>query len=134
MYTDDTSIYCVSDTIEHVTALLNNVLDELFDWYRANSFFPHPKKCEAMSLYRGNYIGPLNTLRLGEQSKELVTHSRLLGVTIDNKLSLSRHILEVKKAFANKLNLIKRSRFLPKRACRDNFARPYLCDAYLGWL
>ena len=56
-------------------------------------------------------------LRLGEQSKEWVTHSRLHGVTIDNKLSCSRHILEVKKTFANKLNLIKR-RVSPKaHAC-----------------
>ena len=48
-----------------------------------------------------------------------MTHSRLLGVTIDNKLTWSRHILEVKEAFANKLNLIKRSRFLPKSMLLD---------------
>ncbi len=48
-----------------------------------------------------------------------MTHSRLLGVTIDNQLTWSRHILDVKKAFALKLNLIKRSRFLPKNILLD---------------
>ena len=34
----------------HVTELLNNALDELLDWCRANSLFSHPKECEAMFL------------------------------------------------------------------------------------
>lgn len=42
-----------------------------------------------------------------------------LGDTIDNKLTWSRHILEVKKTFTNKLNLIKRSRFLSKNMRLD---------------
>ena len=61
MCADDTSIYSVGDTIDNVTAMLDNALDELLDW----------KKCEAMILYTGNYIGPLETLRVGEQGIEL---------------------------------------------------------------
>ncbi len=72
-----------------------------------------------MVLFRGRFIGPLKPLRLGDQNIDWVTHSRLLGVTIDNKLTWSRHILEVKKAFALKLNLIKRSRFLPRNMLLD---------------
>jgi len=98
-------------------AALNDALNELLLWCSENSLFPHPKKCEAMVLFRGSFIGPLKSLRLGDQNIDWVTHSRLLGVTIGNKLTWSRHILEVKKAFANKLNLIKRSRFLPKNVC-----------------
>ncbi|KAL9982072.1 hypothetical protein ACROYT_G010864 [Oculina patagonica] len=121
MYADDTSIYCVGNTIDHVTTLLNDALNELLLWCRVNSIFPHPKKCEAMVLFRGRFIGALKPLRLGDQNIDWVTHSRLLGVTIDNKLTWSRHILEVKKAFALKLNLINRSRFLPRNMLLDLF-------------
>ncbi|KAL9982533.1 hypothetical protein ACROYT_G004584 [Oculina patagonica] len=114
MYADDTSIYCVGNTIDNVTTLLNDALNELLLWCRVNSLFPHPRKCEAMVLFRGRFIGPLKPLRLGHQNIDWVVHSRLLGVIIDNKLTWSRHILEVKKAFVLKLNLIKRSRFLPR--------------------
>jgi len=54
MYADDTTIYCMGSTIDHVTTLILNDAQNI-DW---------------------------------------VTHSRLLGVTIDNKLTWSRHILE----------------------------------------
>ena len=52
-----------------------------------------------------------------------VTHSRLLGVTIDDRLNWSKHInqIMVKKGFVNKLNLLKRSRFLPKKHVRFIF-------------
>lgn len=36
-------------------------------------------------------------------------------MTIDHKLGWSTHIKELKKSFANKLILIKKSRFLPKQ-------------------
>jgi hypothetical protein len=43
-----------------------------------------------------------------------VTKTRLLGLTIDNRLSWVPHVLDLEKSFANKLELVKRSRFLPK--------------------
>ena len=102
-----------------VATMLNNELDELLAWCRENSLFPHPKKCEAMLLHRGSFSGLLLNLSLGDHNIEWVSQSRLLGVTIDNKLTWSRHIQGVKKAFVNKLNLIKRSRFLPKSMLLD---------------
>ena len=45
---------------------------------------------------------------------KLVNKSRLLGVTVDNRLTWSPHLSEVKKSFANKLNLLRKSKFLPK--------------------
>ena len=48
-----------------------------------------------------------------------MTHARLLGVTIDDKLTWAQHISEVKKSFVNKLNLLKRSSFLPRNILLD---------------
>ena len=46
-------------------------------------------------------------------------HTRLLGVTIDDRLSWSHHLTDVKKNFVNKLNLLKRSKFLSRNALLD---------------
>jgi len=45
---------------------------------------------------------------------EWVKHTRLLGVTIDDRLSWSKHLTDVRKSFVNKLNLLKRSSFLSR--------------------
>ena len=44
----------------------------------------------------------------------ICSSSRLLGVSIDDQLNWSQHVSVVKKGFVDKLNLLKRSRFLPK--------------------
>ena len=70
-------------------------------------------------LLRGSFTGPLNALTLCIHTIKWLTHSRLLGVTTDNKLTWSQHIFEVKKSFVNKLNLVKHSSFLPRNILLD---------------
>ena len=56
-----------------------------------------------------------------------MTHTRLLGVTIDEKLNWTRQIFEVKKGFVNKLNMLKRSQFFsPKQLLLDLYLKVIL--------
>ena len=64
MYADDTTIYCIGESVDSVTNTLNNALKELEDWSSKNNLVPHPKKCEAMVLLRSSFTGPLNALTL----------------------------------------------------------------------
>lgn len=59
-------------------------------------------------------IGPLPPIFLGKSVLGYVKKSRLLGMIVDDKLTWIPHMLELKKNFANKIDLLKRSRFLPK--------------------
>jgi len=126
MYADDTTLFCIGDSVDDVTRQLNKALEELLHWCEQNSLTPHPKKCEAMILHRGSFIGPCNALTLGQYTIKWVSHSRLLGITIDDRLTWSNHINEVKKSFANKLNLLKRSRFLPTSMSLDLYHKVIL--------
>ena len=76
-----------------------------------------------MILHRGAFIGPLQGLKLGSHVIKWISNSRLLGVTIDDRLNWSKHVTEVKKGFVNKLNMLKRSRFLPKSMLLDLYFR-----------
>ena len=51
---------------------------------------------------------------MAQHTIKWVSHSRLLRVLIDDQLSWSKLVIVVKKGFVDKLNLLKRSRFLPK--------------------
>ena len=48
-----------------------------------------------------------------------VPHSRLLGVTVDDKLTWTKYLSDLKKVSINKLPLLKRSRFLPRSVVLD---------------
>jgi len=72
-----------------------------------------------MFLMRKPHIAPLNSVIIGEDRIEWVKHTRLLGVTIDDRLSWSKHLTDVKNSFVNKLNLLKRSSFLSRDALLD---------------
>ena len=112
-------MYCVGESVDQVTTTLNKALKELALWCKHNSLIPHPKKCEGMILKRNHFIGPLGRLKINQHLIILSSSSRLLGVTIDNKLTWTKHISELKRGFVNRLNLIKRSRFLPRNSLLD---------------
>ena len=104
-------MYCVGESVDQVTATLNKALEELALWCKHNSLVPHPKKCEGMILKRNHFIGPLGSLKINQHLIKWCSSSKLLGVTIDNKLTWTKHISELKRGFTYKLNLIKCSRF-----------------------
>ena len=114
MYADDMTIYCKGQSIDEVVAA-HQSLTELYAWCVRNKLTPHPKKSECMLIHRGSFTGPHPPIYLGGNILERVTHSRLLGVDIDDKLNWSVHIKGLKKSFINKLSLMKKSRFLPKQ-------------------
>ena len=132
MYADDTTLYCIGDSIDAVISELNKALEELLYWCKTNSLVPHPKKCEAMILHRGRFTGPLKELALAQHTIKWVTYSRLLGVLIDDQLNWSKHVSVVKKGFVDKLNLLKRSRFLPKNMLLDLYFRVIMPSIVYG--
>ena len=107
LYADDTTIYCIAETMDLLTNSLNNVLAELQEWCDRNSMVPHPEKCKAMIMqHKSTFTGPIQALRLGNNIIKWTTSERLLGVQVDNKLSWSDHAANVAKSFASKLSLL----------------------------
>ena len=97
LYADDTTMYCVGESVDQVTTTLNKALEELALWCKHNSLVPHSKKCEGMILKRNHFIGPLGSLKINQHLIKWSSSSKLLGVTIDNKLTWTKHISELKR-------------------------------------
>ena len=111
MFADDTKVYCVGNNGYVAVSILNRALRELYEWCLINRLTPHPKKYEAMFMANSNYIGPIAPVSYGGSLITWIEKSRLLGVTVDKKLTWSPHLSEVKKTFASKLNLLRKSSF-----------------------
>ena len=91
LYADDTTIYCIEETMDLLTNSLDNVLAELQEWSDRNSMVPHPKKCKAMIMqHKSTFTCPIQALHLGNNYIRWRNSERLLGVQVDNKLILVR--------------------------------------------
>ena len=123
MFTDDTTIYCIGTSADEATAQLNLAMHELYSWCLANKLTPHPGKSEAMLISRKTPIGPISPIFIGGHTIKWVIKTRLLGMTVDHKLSWVPHTLELKKSFVNKLCLLKKLRFLPRIMLQDFYLR-----------
>ena len=77
-------------------------------------------------------IGSINWVFIRRNRIEWVNHTRLLGITIDDRLSWSQHLADVKKSFVNKLNLIKKSSFLGREALLDLYCKVVLPAVLYG--
>ena len=70
-------------------------------------------------------LGSYN-ITIGAHNVKWVSHTRLLGVNLDNKLDWSKHVLGVRKSFVNKLCLLKRSRSLQRHVLMDLYFKVIL--------
>jgi hypothetical protein len=102
------------------------LLRDFYTWCLSNRLTPHPDKSEVMVLSRGTISGPIASVYIGDSILRLVTKTRLLSMTVDDKLSWTPHVSEVKKSFITKLELLKWSRFLPKNVLRDFYFKVIL--------
>ena len=109
----------IAEAMDLLINALNNVLAERQEWCDRNLMVPHPEKCKAMILqWKSIFTGPIQVFRLDVNNIiKWTTPERLLGVQVDNKLSLSDHAVNVAKSLASNSirSLLRRMRFLPRK-------------------
>ena len=109
-----TQLYSIGENVDQAVAQLNKALEERHTWCLNNRLTPQPVKCETFLVSRSSFVGPIAPVRIGYSVVNQVNKSRLLGTVVDNKLSWTPHLIDLKKRFAIKLALQKRCKFLPK--------------------
>ena len=96
MFADDTTVYCMSDTAEKSIAQFNSALRELNEWCLINRLTPHPSKSEAILISRRNPPANIPPIFIGDSTIKWVSKSRLLGMTVDEKMTWTPQMLELK--------------------------------------
>ena len=128
MYADDTTIYVAESSPDKVVVVLNSVLQKLYEWCCRNNLIPHCGKTECMILMRGQFVGPLQAVLLGNNVVTQVKSTRCLGV----ELNWNVHVKELIKSFAQKLNLLRSLYFLPTSARADFYFKVILPSVTYG--
>ena len=84
---------------------LRHFLTKLY-WCILNRLTPRPENSEAVLICKTRATGPVAPIHIGTDAIVWVNKSHLLGITVDDKLSWVLHMLDLKKSFAKKLDLL----------------------------
>ena len=71
-------------------------------------------------------------LTIGNETISWVCHARLLGITIDHKLTWTKYLTELRENFVNKLNLLRKCTFLTKQFLLDLYFKTILPSVTYG--
>ena len=78
-------------------------------------------------------MGPIAPVFVGSSVLSLVTNTKLLRLIIDQKFTSVANVLGTKESFAKKLDLLKRSRFLPRAILKDFYFKVILPAVKYGF-
>ena len=97
MYADESTIYAANE----VTETLNKELQSILEWVASNKLVLNISKTKSIVSGTNNSLSarPQLNLVMNGVAVEQVEETKLLGVTLDCKLSLSKHIQCLAKVF-----------------------------------
>ena len=119
MYTDDTHLTYAGDYVDNLQLYLNQDLDNVHNWLRANKLTLNTTKTEFMLIGSRQRLSTLTdspSTTIHDSQVSQVTTAKSLGVTIDSKLDWSSRIDKLTKKVASGIGAIKRIRHLVPQA------------------
>jgi len=114
LFADDTTVFCSAFNLDELTQKLQMLSNHMLDWSKKNGMVIHPGKNKVMIITRKPYMGPPQNVTMDGRSLEFVEKYKVLGVTIDCKLSWNDHIKDVTRYFNIKVKRLKRMLTLDK--------------------
>ncbi|XP_075150655.1 uncharacterized protein LOC142224753 [Haematobia irritans] len=95
MYADDVQVYLsgnagsIRDTVER----LNNDLNRVFNWPKANGILLNPTKSKCLIIHRNKHFHPhAPDIIINDQKVDVVTRAKNLGVIFNSSLSWKNYV------------------------------------------
>ena len=102
-YADDTTPFTTGDTIEIVVAKNKEISDKFFTWLENNAMKGNADKCHLILSSKKEISFTIKDKDIKSSSQK-----KLLGVTIDNDLSFSKHVTNLCNKASSKLSALAR--------------------------
>jgi hypothetical protein len=112
MYADDTVVYVSSDTVAGASQSLNDVLNNVHNWFTSNRLVLNVSKSNAMLIGNGSAAENHNNfdVLLDNSPLHTVQCTKYLGVNVDDQLKFDQHIHELVRKLNSKLSWLCRLR------------------------
>ena len=102
-YTDDTTPYVCLEDIDLIIEKLEVKANEIFQWFNETAMKASPEKCHLLITTNEE-----RNISIGGEKIQNSKSGKLLGVTIDNKLSFTEHVHKICDKASQKINALTR--------------------------
>ena len=138
MYADDTNIFITNKDFTTIEETLNQDLNSLSTWLRANKLSLNVEKTHSITFSLNFEISSRKpNLRINNTMIDSVTSTNFLGVKIDNKLKWDIHINYIATKISRSIGILKKaSKFFDDSTLRTLYnclIHPYLDYCILIW-
>ena len=108
-YADDNSLSVADVSIDHIISKLELDIRSLDEWFQNNYMLLNQEKCQFMIIEssRAQRIEKAK-IKLSNKYIEEISKGKLLGISFDNKLTMSDHIKKICKQSSKKLYALAR--------------------------
>lgn len=109
---DDTTLYAFASTADQLSNILNWELNAVVHWIQDNKLKINPEKTKCMLLgsqYKLKTIPKLH-LTLGATVVPQVEEFKLLGATVDSKMTWGSHMTQVLQSMGRSTGMIRHCR------------------------
>ena len=122
LFADDTTIYLSSNRTETMFQIMNNELQNLTDWFKANKLSLNVSKTNYVLFDRGKSKYTKGKIVVGGETVESVNCFKFLGILIDEELSWQKHIEHCRKKIACGVYAL--------NMAKNYMAQTHLCQLY----
>ena len=127
LYADDTNMFVTGKNIENLICLINTKFKKIVIWPNANKLSLNVKKTHFIIFsFSNKRIVNTNDIVIDNQPVSRVSHTKFLGVIIDDKLNWSEHVNNLKIKLAKGSGI--------SRKCRICFSIDTLITLYYSFI
>ena len=135
-YADDSTVYMIGDSLDSLIRKTNFELSKIDNWLCANKLSLNISKSQ-FCMFSNFHFNNSSALQIRGQVLPQWSHTKFLGIVIDDKLSFSAHITTVCNKISRNIGFInKLSHFIPKNPLRClyySLIYPHLTYAIEAW-
>ena len=130
LFADDTNVFVSGASMEEAFSKANNLLKSLTEYMNLNKLHINMSKCCYMIFKPKNNVidqpYPLLQLKINDTVIKHVSHTKFLGVTIDEKLNWDQHIKDLKRKLYHSLSTLS---FI-KKTVPENLLKDLYCTLF----
>ena len=107
IFADDCAIWCTESDSEHSIPRLQQALDRIDEWSKKNGCIFSPAKSAVMIFTKNNRMRQTSDLQISGNIIPRVDSFKYLGVVLDSRLSMTKHVAHIKVKCSKRLNLFR---------------------------
>ena len=107
LFADDCAIWCTDHDSEHSIPRLQRALNSIEVWSKKNGFIFSPTKSAVVTFSKNNRMRQASQLQLSGSIIPRLNSFKFLGIVLDARLSMNKHVEYIKSKCVKRLNLVR---------------------------